>query len=245
MAATPSGQGHRHSSSVVDAQGHKIGELEAIYVDTCTDLPSFGTVKVGMPPRHRLVFVPLDQATVGPGYRNCPLCEPWSCCWSRRVGRGRGFRAGDLEHGDESFRGDADLVDEGFDDGFAFGGRVGVDDLAQVAGEVADRRRPRGLGLAGDHVGEFVTAGRWLGDLVVQVAEPGPGGGADVAGAAVGAGDQAGEVVVAGAGGPLLVRPGPTGGDPRGLREGLPADECLVGVGHADVAAGARITSRA
>jgi PRC-barrel domain protein len=52
---------------VVDAQGHKIGELEAIYVDTATDLPSFGTVKVGLPTRHRLVFVPLDQATVGPG----------------------------------------------------------------------------------------------------------------------------------------------------------------------------------
>jgi hypothetical protein len=53
---------------VVDAGGHKIGELEAVYVDTRTDLPSFGTVKVGMPTRHRLVFVPLDQATVGPGY---------------------------------------------------------------------------------------------------------------------------------------------------------------------------------
>src|SRR5208282_1991470 len=53
---------------VVDASGHKIGELEAVYVDTGTDLPSFGTVKVGMPTRHRLVFVPLDQATVGPGY---------------------------------------------------------------------------------------------------------------------------------------------------------------------------------
>jgi hypothetical protein len=53
---------------VVDADGHKIGELEAVYVDTSTDLPSFGTVKVGMPTRHRLVFVPLDQATVGPGY---------------------------------------------------------------------------------------------------------------------------------------------------------------------------------
>jgi hypothetical protein len=33
---------------VVDADGHKIGELEAIYVDTGTDLPSFGTVTVGM-----------------------------------------------------------------------------------------------------------------------------------------------------------------------------------------------------
>jgi hypothetical protein len=53
---------------VVDAQGNKIGELEAVYVDTGTDLPSFGTVKVGMLGRHRLVFVPLDGATVGPGY---------------------------------------------------------------------------------------------------------------------------------------------------------------------------------
>ena len=53
---------------VVDADGRKIGELEAVYVDTSTDLPSFATVKVGMPSRHRLAFVPLDQATVGPGY---------------------------------------------------------------------------------------------------------------------------------------------------------------------------------
>jgi hypothetical protein len=53
---------------VVDPDDHKIGELEAIYVDTSTDLPAFATVKVGLPTRHRLVFVPLAQATVGPGY---------------------------------------------------------------------------------------------------------------------------------------------------------------------------------
>ena len=53
---------------VVDTDGHKIGALEAIYVDTGTDLPSFATVTVGMMGRHRLVFVPLDRATVGPGY---------------------------------------------------------------------------------------------------------------------------------------------------------------------------------
>jgi PRC-barrel domain len=58
--------------SVVDAQDHKIGELEAVYVDTATDLPSFGTVTVGIPTRHRLVFVPLDHATVGPGYVRVP-----------------------------------------------------------------------------------------------------------------------------------------------------------------------------
>ena len=53
---------------VVDSDDHKIGELEAVYVDTTTDLPAFGTVRVGIPTRHRLVFVPLAQATVGPGY---------------------------------------------------------------------------------------------------------------------------------------------------------------------------------
>jgi PRC-barrel domain len=53
---------------VVDAKGHKIGELEAVYVDTSTDLPSFGTVLVGLPTRRRLVFVPLNQTIVGPGY---------------------------------------------------------------------------------------------------------------------------------------------------------------------------------
>jgi hypothetical protein len=49
-----------------DADGRKVDELESLYVDIVTDLPSFGTVKAGMPTRHRLVFVLLDQATVGP-----------------------------------------------------------------------------------------------------------------------------------------------------------------------------------
>jgi hypothetical protein len=53
---------------VVDADGRRVGELEAVYVDTASDLPSFGTVRVGLPTRRRLVFVPLDRATVGPGY---------------------------------------------------------------------------------------------------------------------------------------------------------------------------------
>ncbi|AUG75344.1 photosystem reaction center subunit H [Kitasatospora sp. MMS16-BH015] len=53
---------------VVDAGGHKIGTLEAIYVDTSTDEAAMATVQVGLPTRHRLVFVPLDGATVGPGY---------------------------------------------------------------------------------------------------------------------------------------------------------------------------------
>lgn len=53
---------------VVDTESHKIGELAAIYVDTSTDRPAFATVRVGMPTRHRLTFVPLDQASVGPRY---------------------------------------------------------------------------------------------------------------------------------------------------------------------------------
>ncbi len=53
---------------VVDPEGSKIGKLEAVYVDTATDEPSFATVQVGMVGRHRLVFVPLEGATVGPGY---------------------------------------------------------------------------------------------------------------------------------------------------------------------------------
>jgi PRC-barrel domain len=53
---------------VVDDAGHKVGTLEAVYVDTATDEPAFATVTVGLPTRRRLVFVPLDGATVGPGY---------------------------------------------------------------------------------------------------------------------------------------------------------------------------------
>jgi hypothetical protein len=53
---------------VVDDEGHKIGTLESVYVDTGSDQPAFATVTIGMPTRHRLVFVPLTGATVGPGY---------------------------------------------------------------------------------------------------------------------------------------------------------------------------------
>ncbi|MFC8914159.1 PRC-barrel domain containing protein [Streptomyces sp. WAC05374] len=53
---------------VVDPKGHKIGVLEAIYVDTTTDEPAMATVRTGLPTRQRLVFVPLDEAVVGPDY---------------------------------------------------------------------------------------------------------------------------------------------------------------------------------
>ena len=42
---------------------HKIGTLEPVYVDTGTDQPAFATLTVGLPTRHRLVFVPLTGAT--------------------------------------------------------------------------------------------------------------------------------------------------------------------------------------
>lgn len=53
---------------VVDAESHKIGVLEAIYVDTTTDEPAMATVRTGLPTRHRLVFVPIDNAIAGPDY---------------------------------------------------------------------------------------------------------------------------------------------------------------------------------
>jgi hypothetical protein len=53
---------------VVDNESHKIGVLEAVYVDTTTDEPAMATVRTGLPTRHRLVFVPLGDAIVGPGY---------------------------------------------------------------------------------------------------------------------------------------------------------------------------------
>ncbi|AOT59751.1 MULTISPECIES: PRC-barrel domain-containing protein [Streptomyces] len=56
------------NQDVVDPAGHKIGVLEAVYVHTATDEPAMATVRTGLPTRQRLVFVPLDDATVGPGY---------------------------------------------------------------------------------------------------------------------------------------------------------------------------------
>jgi hypothetical protein len=52
---------------VIDPDGKKIGQLEAVYVDTTTDEPAFGSVRIGMVGRRRLTFVPLDRAVVLPG----------------------------------------------------------------------------------------------------------------------------------------------------------------------------------
>jgi hypothetical protein len=54
--------------NVVDDSGSKIGDLEALYVDTRTDQYEFATVKIGLLSRSRLVFVPLAGAKVGPNY---------------------------------------------------------------------------------------------------------------------------------------------------------------------------------
>ncbi|MER7682600.1 MULTISPECIES: PRC-barrel domain-containing protein [unclassified Streptomyces] len=68
---------------VVDTKGHKIGVLEAIYVDTATDEPAVATVRTGLPTRQRLVFVPLDDSLLGPGYLRVPYSKkqvrkaPW------------------------------------------------------------------------------------------------------------------------------------------------------------------------
>lgn len=54
--------------AAVDTQSHKIGVLEAVSVDTTTDEPAMATVRIGLPTRHRLVFVPLEDASVGAGH---------------------------------------------------------------------------------------------------------------------------------------------------------------------------------
>lgn len=53
---------------VVDERQRRIGLLEAVYVDTATDEPAMATVRTGLPTRHRLIFVPLDDAVLGPDY---------------------------------------------------------------------------------------------------------------------------------------------------------------------------------
>jgi len=59
-------EGRNHDA--IDPEGHKIGALEAVYVDPATDDPAMVTVRTGLPTRQRLVFVPLDKAVAGPGY---------------------------------------------------------------------------------------------------------------------------------------------------------------------------------
>ncbi|MFJ5265653.1 PRC-barrel domain-containing protein [Streptomyces sp. NPDC088387] len=60
---------------VVDSEGNKIGLLESIYVDTSTDEPAMAAVRTGLPTRHRLTFVPVGEATVGPDYVKVPYAK--------------------------------------------------------------------------------------------------------------------------------------------------------------------------
>jgi hypothetical protein len=60
---------------VVDQDGHTIGVLEAVYLDTGSDRPAAGTVRTGLPTRHRLVFVPVGGATAGPGCIRVPYTK--------------------------------------------------------------------------------------------------------------------------------------------------------------------------
>lgn len=53
---------------VLDTKQRRIGMLESVYVDTATDEPAMATVRTGLPTRHRLLFVPLDDAVLGPDY---------------------------------------------------------------------------------------------------------------------------------------------------------------------------------
>jgi hypothetical protein len=55
-------------STVLDPDSSKIGTLEAVYVDTTTDEPSFASVTTGIIGRHKLTFVPLAGATVAPDH---------------------------------------------------------------------------------------------------------------------------------------------------------------------------------
>lgn len=59
---------------VVDEAGDKIGKLESVYVDVTSDQPSFATVTVGMMSK-KLVFVPIEDAVVGPGYVKVPYSK--------------------------------------------------------------------------------------------------------------------------------------------------------------------------
>lgn len=61
--------------TVVDTTAHKIGVLEAVYVDTTTDEPAMATVRAGLPTRRRLLFVPLDDAIAGPDYLKVAYAE--------------------------------------------------------------------------------------------------------------------------------------------------------------------------
>jgi hypothetical protein len=79
--------------------------------------------------------------------------------------------------GNDSPLGDADLGDEGLDDGFAHGRGAGVQEPAEVGAEPGECG---GLGrgrLVAGGVGDLVVAGAELADLGLQGGDAGAGGG--------------------------------------------------------------------
>ncbi|MFD9195653.1 hypothetical protein ACFWCA_46565 [Streptomyces phaeochromogenes] len=52
----------------VDTEAYEIGVLEAVHVDATTDGTAMATVRIGLPIRDPPVFVPIDDAIVGPGH---------------------------------------------------------------------------------------------------------------------------------------------------------------------------------
>jgi PRC-barrel domain len=54
--------------NVVDQDGSKIGSLEGVYYDTASQVPAFASVQVGIVGRHKLTFVPLQDAKVSPDH---------------------------------------------------------------------------------------------------------------------------------------------------------------------------------
>lgn len=52
--------------AIIDPDGEKIGNLEAVYFDTATQEPTIATVKSGFPGFAKLLFVPLAGARVAP-----------------------------------------------------------------------------------------------------------------------------------------------------------------------------------
>jgi sporulation protein YlmC with PRC-barrel domain len=50
---------------VLDAGGERIGEVSSLYLDTDTNVVSFAGVAMTRRGRRRVVFVPLDESTLG------------------------------------------------------------------------------------------------------------------------------------------------------------------------------------
>ena len=84
--------------------------------------------------------------------------------------------SGDAEHGNDSFFGDTDFGDEGFDGGFAFAVAAAGDDLAEVGAEPLGDIGRGWCWSGADGVFKSGSSGGELGDLGAQRGEALPGG---------------------------------------------------------------------